>query len=242
MERIIIDKLLDYFISNKLICKEQHGFVPGKCCTTNLLDALAIIKLSLSEGRIIDVIYTDYSKVFDKVNQKNLIHKLEKVVLGDSDWALITSGVPQGSVLVLWSDIWDVPLNEKKCKVIRFGKTEEKPSYFIRKRDGSSQKLEISEGEKDLGVLISSHLKWSNHVNNAVNKANRMLGIVKRTFKHLDCNSFLLLYQSLIRPHLDYAVSAWNPSLKQDIQLIEKVQERATKLVNFLKHLKYEDD
>ena len=68
-----------------------------------------------------------------------------------------------------------------------------------------------------------------------------MLGIVKKTFKHLDCKSFLLLYQSLIRPHLDYAVSVWNPSLKQDIQLIEKVQERATKLVNCLKHLKYED-
>ncbi|CAF0710406.1 unnamed protein product [Brachionus calyciflorus] len=173
--------------------------------------------------------------------------------LSCSDWALVTSGVPQGSVLgpllfviyinelpneilskcrlyaddnkifrrldnslserelqfdldriVLWSDIWDVPLNEKKCKVFRFGKTEEKPSYFIRKRDGSSQKLEISEGEKYLGVLISSD-------------------------------------QSLIRPHLDYAVSVWYPSLKQDIQLIEKVQERATKLVNCLKHLKYED-
>jgi len=143
--------------------------------------------------------------------------------------------------LVLWSDIWDVPLNEKKCKVIRFGKTEEKPRYFIRKRDGSSQKLEISEGEKDIGLLISSDLKWSNHVNTVVNNANRLLGIVKKTFKHLDCKSFLFLYQSLIRLHLDYAVSLWNPSLKQDIQLIEKVQERATKLVNCLKHLNYEE-
>ncbi|CAF0772247.1 unnamed protein product, partial [Brachionus calyciflorus] len=122
MERIIKDKLLDYFIINKLICKEQHGFVPRKCYTTNLLEELDIITLALSEGKIIDVIYTDYSKAFDKVNHKKLIHKLEKygikgavlnwikdflsnglqrVVLGDScsDWASVTSDVPQGSVL-----------------------------------------------------------------------------------------------------------------------------------------------
>ena len=55
-----------------------------------------------------------------------------------------------------------------------------------------------------------------------------MLGIIKKTFKH-----FLLLYQSLVRPHIDYAVSVWNPSLKQDIKLIEKVQERATKSLNY---------
>ncbi|CAF1055962.1 unnamed protein product [Brachionus calyciflorus] len=68
-----------------------------------------------------------------------------------------------------------------------------------------------------------------------------MMGMIKKAFKHINCKSFLLLYQALVMPHLDYAVSVWNPFLKQDINLIEKVQERATTMIKTLKHLSYED-
>ena len=89
---------------------------------------------------------------------------------------------------------------------MRYGKSFEKPCYYMSNGNGSIQLLEVSEGEKD-DEIFSEDLKWSNHVNMAVNKANRMLGIIKKTFQYLDCQSFLLLYQSLVRPHLDYAVS-----------------------------------
>ncbi|CAF0783566.1 unnamed protein product [Brachionus calyciflorus] len=127
------------------------------------------------------------------------------------------------------------------AQVIRYGNSINEPNYQIRRGDGSMFKLSNSFGEKDLGVMISNDLKWANHVNYGVNKANRMLGMIKRAFKYIDCKSFLLLYQALVRPHLDYAVSVWNPYLKQDINLIEKVQERATKMVKPLKHLSYEE-
>ncbi|CAF0946387.1 unnamed protein product [Brachionus calyciflorus] len=52
-------------------------------------------------------------------------------------------------------------------------------------------KLSNSCGEKDLGDMISNDLKWTNDVNYSVDKAYRMLGTIKKTFKYIDCNSFL---------------------------------------------------
>ena len=83
-------------------------------------------------------------------------------------------------------------------------------------------------------------LKWADHIQSAVAKANREIGIIRNSFKSLDLISLRLLYCSLVRPHLDYAVSVWNPYFKKDINLLEGVQRRATKLTKELKNLPYE--
>jgi len=66
-----------------------------------------------------------------------------------------------------------------------------------------------------------------------------MLGIVKRNFIYLTPDSFL--YKSMIRSHLEYAVSVWNPHHQSLIEKLEKVQKRATKLVLTVKKLCYEE-
>ena len=58
-----------------------------------------------------------------------------------------------------------------------------------------------------------------------------MLGIVERNFIYLTPDSFAVLYQCMIRSHLEYAVSVWNPHHQSLIEKLEKVQKRATKLV-----------
>ncbi len=63
---------------NKILDTNQHGFVKGKSCTTNLLEALDIITNAKEEGFPIDLLFTDFLKAFDKVNHRFLLSKLEK--------------------------------------------------------------------------------------------------------------------------------------------------------------------
>ena len=64
------------------------------------------------------------------------------------------------------------------------------------------------ESEKDLGVVIHSTLKLAAHIANCVKKANQMLGMIQRTIAYKNKRILLLMYKSLVRPHLEYAVQA----------------------------------
>ena len=70
--------------------------------------------------------------------------------------------------------------------------------------------------------------------------ANRILGMIKRTFCYLNREIVLQLYKSLVRPHLEYCIQAWRPHLHKDIDLMEKVQRRATKMIPSLRDKPYE--
>ena len=97
------------------------------------------------------------------------------------------------------------------------------------------------EEEKDLGVLFSSTLKFNHHVNKIVHKANRLLGLIKGTFKFLDPQMLHNLYTALIRPHLDYECVIWNPYQLGDTTTLEQVQRSATRACSPLRHLPYND-
>ena len=71
----------------------------------------------------------------------------------------------------------------------------------------------------------------NSNINTAINKANRILGITRRTFECLDQTSFKLLYKGMVRPQLEYGAPIWSPHLIKYKELIENVQRRATKLI-----------
>jgi hypothetical protein len=97
-----------------------------------------------------------------------------------------------------------------------------------------------TDQERDLGITITNDMKWHTQIKLAVNKANKAMGMLKRTFKNWDVRSFKTLYCSTVRPHLEYASTAWSPYLKQDIKALERVQRQATKIVRTIKHLPYD--
>ena len=74
-----------------------------------------------------------------------------------------------------------------------------------------------------------------------INKAYRLLGIIRRSFCALDNTSFTLLYKAIVRPHLEYAATILNPYKKGYIDDLKKVQRRATKLIQNISHLSYPD-
>ena len=63
----------------------------------------------------------------------------------------------------------------------------------------------------------------------------------KRSFHYLDTESFRILYQTYIRPNLEFVIQAWSPYLDEDNKIMEKIQRQATKMVPALRHLQYED-
>jgi len=68
-----------------------------------------------------------------------------------------------------------------------------------------------------------------------------MLGLINRNFKHMSISTFVALFKSMVRSHLDYCCPVWSPYRKGDIEALEKVQKRATKLIPVLKDLPYKD-
>ena len=74
---------------------------------------------------------------------------------------------------------------------------------------------EVTE-HKDLGIFISSSLKVADHCQHACVKANKMLGLIKRTIRHKDMTVMVQLYKSRVRPNLEYCSSVWTlePSLQ----------------------------
>ena len=77
--------------------------------------------------------------------------------------------------------------------------------------------IETVTSERDLGIIMDKALNFSEHIKTKVNKANRNFGIIFRTFTYMDKEMFLNLYKSLVRPHLEYAVTVCAPLYKKDM-------------------------
>ena len=95
--------------------------------------------------------------------------------------------------------------------------------------------------QKELGIIVQSNLKVDMQCNKTACKANRRLGMIKRNFRFKSRSVMLPLYKSTVRPHLDYCVQAWRPHYRKDIDKLEKVQRRATKMIEGLEGYSYSD-
>ena len=84
--------------------------------------------------------------------------------------------------------------------------------------------------ESDLGVVITADLKSSAQCIAAQQKAQKILGYIKRVFHYRNKQTVLALYRALVRPLLEYGAQFWSPIRRVDVEYLEKVQARATKL------------
>ena len=87
---------------------------------------------------------------------------------------------------------------------------------------------------KDIGVIMDSDLKFEKHINSEIDTANKILGIIRRSFMYLSAEIFIPLYKAMVRSHFDYAMVIWNPHTVKYIGSIEGVQRRATTPISFL--------
>ena len=136
-----------------------------------------------------------------------------------------------------WTEKWLLRFHPDKCHVLSLGKIEN--TKHTHRYQICDQEMEHVFEEKDLGITFDSDISFREHIANKINKANSITGLIRRSFTFLDCESFSKLYCALVRPHLEYGQSIWSPHLLKDIDAIEKVQMRATQLVDGLGNLSY---
>ena len=95
----------------------------------------------------------------------------------------------------------------------------------------SNQELPTTDQQRDLRIIITKDLKWQKQTGKSCKTANRVLEFITRHFRYKSKELILLLYKSLVRPHLEHAVQFWSPHLGSDIDKLEKKQRRATKMI-----------
>jgi hypothetical protein len=170
--------------------------------------------------------------------------KLIGVIKNSQDKCILQQDI---DILVDWSRKWQMCFNISKCKVLEIKSNRlsnllcEQNELSMEDASGSRLELAKTNSEKDLGVVLNNKLKWNDHIDQSILKANAALGMLKRTFKFWNCKIFKQLYTAMVRPHLEYCSAVWNPHLKKDISKLERVQRRATKLVPYIRDLPYEE-
>jgi ribonuclease P/MRP protein subunit RPP40 len=123
-----------------------------------------------------------------------------------------------------WADKWGMAFNISKCKIMHVGRNNPEYEYTLR---GTA--LSKTDEERDIGVTISKNMKPSTQCEKAAGRAMSVLSQIRRNFHYRDRHTFVRLYKQYVRPHLEFAAPAWSPSLADDIEKIEKVQEKAVK-------------
>ena len=177
-----------------------------------------------------------------------------------SGWEKVTSGVPQGSVLgptlfiIYINDIDDGITSSllkfaDDTKLLRIVGTQdhcEELQKDLHRMYRTTYQLGGTEvptatQEKDLGIIVTENLKVSEQCAKVTKTANKVLGIIKWSYEDKSMANLLPLYKARVRPHIEYCVQAWRPYYQKDVDNLEKIQRRATRMMEELRGMEYEE-
>ena len=168
-----MNNLLNHLSESRLLNDAQHGFLPERSCTSQLLEVMEDWSGAIEDGEPVDVAYLDFAKAFDSVPHKRLLGKLhayeirgrlldwipaflldrrQRVVIqgSKSEWAPVTSGIPQGSVLgptLFTLFVNDMPQQVSSCVKL-----------FA---DDTKLYRRVTNGSTELQADIDALVKWS---------------------------------------------------------------------------------
>ena len=228
------------WIKSFLSCRKQRVVVNG--VKSDWTDVTSGVPQGSVLGPILFVIFIN--DLPDVVDEDSILYmfaddtKLSREIMDAVDNQIIQDDIDG---MDRWSIDWLMDFHPCKCKVVKMGKPRAELFDLFNPYTLRGHQLEVVDHEKDLGVIIDCELTFDLHIAEKVNKANMVLGIIRNSFLHLDKESFMCLYKAMVRPHLEYANQVWAPRYQRQIDALENVQRRATRLIPGLKHLSYED-
>ena len=135
-----------------------------------------------------------------------------------------------------WSQQWLLNFNISKCKHLHFGPAHHYGPYCL-----NGIFIDINATHSDLGIVFDDQLKFHHHTTQVTTKANRVLGLIKKSFEYLDSTMLTCLFNTLVRPILEYNNPIWGPHYILDNRKVEKIQRRATRLIPQLQDKSYSE-
>ena len=218
------------WLANYLSDRKQRTVVSG--ALSKPLPVISGVPQGSLLGPLLFVVYTNDIQATAASSCSILIFaddtKCYKTIETQDDSRKLQEGL---DLLYRWSIRWRLNLNiKKKCDCVNITR-KKYPANHVYSLGGKN--LRKTDSQQDLGLLTSSNAKFSKHGSKVINKANSMLGLLKRncSSKHFSVRARRLLYLALVKTHLDYASEAWSGQSLNITSAIERVQRRATNYI-----------
>ena len=240
----LLNKLTAYGIEGN-IYKWIEGFLTGRrqeVCVNGVNSEATLVKSGIPQGTVLGpILFVIYiNDLLDSLSSNGLMFaddtKIFRLITCKDDASALQADL---SKLEQWSISWQIKFNPDKCHVLTLGKFSN--IRYTNRYVVYGNEIDHVFVEKDLGVFIDSELTFEEHVIKKSAIANALVGQIRRGFSYLDCQTFRRIYIAFVRPHLEYGQSIWSPFSKKLIRKLENVQIRATKLVDGLSKLPYNE-
>ena len=130
-----------------------------------------------------------------------------------------------------WAQVNLMRFNKSKCKILHLGQGNPHYQYWATLIPMlGDERTDCSPAEKDLDVMMDGKLDMSQQCALTAQKAKHILGCINRSVASRVREVIQPLYSTLVRPHLEYCIQMWSPQHRRDMDLLEHIQSRATKM------------
>ena len=127
-----------------------------------------------------------------------------------------------------WEAKWQMTFRPDKCHHIRFTRAHNPIHHIYTLHDIP---LTTAHTHKYLGVHISADMRWNTHIDSIRSRSCRALGFLRRNLQKCNADIKTLAYKTLVRPHLEYCDTVWDPHTNNNINKLEAIQNKTARWI-----------